>query len=125
LTPAPCIAPPALPCRPDCRGWIVAGNYLQPCPTCEHWPMSSDGAMAVLDHLEACHPCADLAVARGAFELIYRLFEGLSFAETTSGWTASIAVHGRSLVTTAVYPDRDGAREAGMAWLRRLRGTRS
>ena len=127
MTPAPCIAPPALPCSPYCRGWAVTAgarrpHYLQPCGACEHWPMTEDGAASLLDHIEACRACADQAVMCGAFEPLYRLFEGISFSEAEGGWTASVTVHGRPLVTTAVYPERADAREAGMAWLRRLRG---
>jgi len=128
-----CIAPPALPCYPNCAGWMVVTGpgpwldfnqrcYLQPCPACDHWPVTEEGAMAMLDHIEACRACADRAIMCGAFEPIYRLFEGISFTEVAFGWTASVTVHGRPLVTTAVYPARADAREAGMAWLRRLRG---
>ncbi len=129
LVPAPCTNPPALPCTPTCRGWLITtGNavfnfnhplMLGPCPDCEHWYAVAD----VIHHItEHCPACADLAVANGVQEPLIALFEGLTFDETPTGWTASVTAHGRVVVRTAAYPSRDDARAAGNGWLRRMRG---
>lgn len=125
MTPAPCRDPPAVPCRPDCRGWIVQprSGLIEPCAACEHWSTTEEGFLQVLQHLEGCRPCADLAVLAGAREPIVSVFEGLNFRQESSGsWVAVVSSRRCELVVTAPYPDRADAREAGTAWLRRLRG---
>jgi hypothetical protein len=117
LKPAPCAFPPPLPCRPDCRGWVVRGPVLHPCVICDEWT-SGD----VLAHMDVCPPCRDLAVHRGAFEPVHRLFEGLHLVRSADGWRAEVIVRDHTVVTTAVYEERADAAEAGHGWLRKLRG---
>lgn len=116
MKPAPCLTPPALPCRPDCRGWIVHGPVLHACLRCDEW---TDDAVVL--HMDFCAGCRDLAVVMGAFEPVHRLYDGLQFARTEKGWTASVIIRDRTILTTAAYAERADAREAGLAWLGRLR----
>jgi hypothetical protein len=117
MTPAPCIAPPALPCSPECRGWLLRGPVLHGCLSCDEW--LDDGEVVL--HMDFCAGCRDLAVIRGAFEPVHRLYDGLQFTRTEKGWTASVLIRNKTIITTAVYPSRADAAEAGLAWLARLR----
>jgi hypothetical protein len=124
VTPAPCAAPPTLPCRPDCRGWVVdpRTGLIEPCAACEHWSTSDEGINDVLQHMQLCRACADLAVLAGAREPIVAVFAGIHYRLTEGGWVATVYASRAEVVSTAAYPTREDAREAGMAWLRRLRG---
>lgn len=155
MTPAPCAAPPTLPCRPGCRGWYVEHEtgLIQPCVPCDEWvssnlegmsraaeagialtdaelrlitddaPATADDQLAkLLQHFERCRACADLAVMSGAREPILSVFEGINYELRPGGWVGVIYSKGAEVVATAPYAERADAREAGMAWLRRLRG---
>jgi hypothetical protein len=97
-------------------------GLIEPCAACEHWPDGDEGLNDVLLHLQVCRACADLAVLAGAREPIVAVFEGIQYSETPAGWVAMVYACRCEVVATAPYPTRADAREAGMAWLRRLRG---
>jgi hypothetical protein len=94
----------------------VRGPVLHACPACDEW---NDGDVVL--HMDFCAGCRDLAVVRGAFEPVHRLYDGLQFNQTEKGWSASVLIRQREILRTAVYPTRDDAAEAGLVWLRRLR----
>lgn len=118
-----CIAPPDLPCRPHCPGWVVErGKYLQPCAACDQWP-AGDGLEALLAHVDACNWCADRAMLQGAVEPVVMALAGLDFHRVEGGWRADVCGRRAAvIVSTAVYPTREEAREAGNAWMKRFRG---